>query len=425
MIKKNSRFEQLKIDHRVGQFLARRELSRSSKWTTSLIVFVMLLTFLNLVVVSGILVGLIQGSLDQYKKFSSGDIIISSFLDRDVIENTQEIIPIIETAPFIDAYSVRYSSGGQVEANFRNVVLKDEKRNVVSTFITGINPKKEDQVTSLSSLIVEGSFIDEFDSDAIVIGSFLLQEYNRNEFPGLTTLTNTGVGSRVLVKIGTSSKEFVIKGIIKSKVNDVDGKVFMLESEFRKLANRNNLNANDIAIRLVPGSDALVTKQALIDSGVGESARVQTSEEAIPQFLEQIKTTFSLLGNGISAIGLVVAAITIFIVIFVNAITRRRYIGILKGIGITQRAIIISYILQSLFYALTGSILGIIIVFAFLKPFFDANPINFPFSDGILVATVSGTALRTVILLIATIIAGYIPSRMIIKQNTLAAILGR
>lgn len=425
MIKKNSRFEQLKIDHRVGQFLARRELSRSSKWTTSLIVFVMLLTFLNLVVVSGILIGLIQGSLDQYKKFSSGDIIISSFLDRDVIENTQSILPIVETAPFVDSYSVRYSSGGQVEANFRNVVLKDEKRNVVSTFVTGIDPKKEDEVTSLSSLLVEGSFIDEFDSDAIVIGSFLLQEYNKNEFPGLTTLTDTGVGSRVLVKIGTSSKEFVIKGIVKSKVSEVDAKVFMLESEFQKLANRNDLNANDIAIRLIPGSDSLVTKEALIASGVGETARVQTSEEAIPQFLDQIKTTFSLLGNGISAIGLVVAAITIFIVIFVNAITRRRYIGILKGIGITPRAIIISYILQSLFYALVGSIVGIIIVFAFLKPFFDANPINFPFSDGILVATVSGTALRTVILLIATVIAGYIPSRMVIKQNTLAAILGR
>ncbi len=425
MLEKKTFFEQLRIDHRVGQFLAKKELARSNKWTTSLIVFVMLLTFLNLVVVSGILIGLIQGSLDQYKKYSSGDIIISSFLDRDVIEDTQAIIPIIESAPYVEGYSVRYSSGGRVEANFRNVVLKDEKRNIVSTVITGIDPEKEDEVTALSSLLVEGDFIDEFDSDAIVIGSFLLAKYNKNEFPGLTTLTNTGIGSRVLVTIGDSSKEFVIKGVVKSKVNEVDGKVFMLDSEFKKLANRADLNANDIAVRIIPGSDALVTKEAILASGVGDVARVQTSEEAIPQFLEQIKTTFSLLGNGISAIGLVVAAITIFIVIFVNAITRRRYIGILKGIGITPRAIIISYILQSLFYALIGSLIGIVVVFALLKPYFDANPINFPFSDGILVATVEGTALRTVILLIATVIAGFIPSRMVIRQNTLAAILGR
>lgn len=425
MIQKNSRWEQLKIDHRVGQFLARRELARSSKVTTSVIVAVMFLTFLNLVVVSGLLVGLIQGSLDQYKKFSSGDIIVIPFLGDDVITDTQQIIPIIETAPNVKEYSVRYSSGGSVEANFRNVVLKDEKRNSVSTFVTGIDPKKEDAVTSLSSLLVEGDFIDQFDSDAIVIGSFLLGKYNSNEFPGLTTLTDTGVGSRVLVTIGDSSKEFVIKGIVKSKVNEVDGKVFMLESEFKKLANRTDLNANDIAIRLISGADPVITQQALIASGVGEEGRVQTSEEAIPQFLDQIKTTFALLGNGISLIGLVVASITIFIVIFVNAITRRRYIGILKGIGITPRAIIISYILQSLFYAIIGSFIGILFVFLFLKPFFDANPINFPFSDGILVATPAGVGLRTSILLIATVIAGYIPSRMVIKQNTLAAILGR
>jgi len=131
------------------------------------------------------------------------------------------------------------------------------------------------------------------------------------------------------------------------------------------------------------------------------------------------------LGNAISSIGLVVAAITIFIVIFVNAITRRRYIGILKGIGISKRAIIISYILQSIFYALIGSLLGVIVVFGLLKPYFAQNPINFPFSDGILVATVSGTFTRVLILLIATVIAGYIPARMVAKRNTLDAILGR
>jgi putative ABC transport system permease protein len=175
----------------------------------------------------------------------------------------------------------------------------------------------------------------------------------------------------------------------------------------------------------VPGTDPLIAKAALLEAGVGENGRVQTSDEAIPQFLDQIKTTFGLLGNAISAIGLVVAAITIFIVIFVNAITRRRYIGILKGIGIEPRAIIISYIIQSLLYAVIGAILGIVIVFAFLKPLFDVHPIDFPFSDGILVATVSGTATRTIILLIATIVAGYIPARIVIRQNTLSAILGR
>jgi hypothetical protein len=64
-------------------------------------------------------------------------------------------------------------------------------------------------------------------------------------------------------------------------------------------------------------------------------------------------------------------------------------------------------------------------VFGLIKPYFTAHPINFPFSDGILVATLSGTLIRAGILLIATVIAGYIPAKMVIKQNTLSAILGR
>ncbi len=425
MPKKYGFFEKLRIDIAVGVFLAKRELKRANKWTTTLIVFVMLLTFLNLVVVSGILVGIIQGSLDQNKKFSSGDVIVSSFLNRNKVENSQETIKIVETIPGLRAYSARYTSGGSLQANYRDVLLKNEQPNSVGAQIIGVDPIKEDVVTNISSLLVEGSYLEPTDTDSIIAGSFLFRKYNENEFPGLTTLKDVPVGSRVLLKIGENSKEYTIKGILKSKVGEVDGAVFMLDSEFRKLTGRTDYNVNQIAISLIPGTDPLIAKAALLEAGVGENGRVQTSDEAIPQFLDQVKTTFSLLGNAISAIGLVVAAITIFIVIFVNAITRRRYIGILKGIGIEPRAIIISYIIQSLLYAVIGAAVGIIIVFAFLKPLFDVHPIDFPFSDGILVATVSGTATRTIILLIATIVAGYIPARIVIRQNTLSAILGR
>jgi ABC-type lipoprotein release transport system permease subunit len=425
MPKKQGFFERWGIDITVGIFLAKRELKRANKWTTALIVFVMLLTFLNLVVVSGILVGLIQGSLDQNKKFSSGDVIVSSFLNKTKVDNSQQVIKTVETLPGLRAYSARYTSGGNLRAGYREVLLKDEQPNSVGAQIIGVDPVKEDVVTNISSLLVEGSYLEPTDTDSIVAGSFLFRKYNTNEFPGLTTLKDVPVGSRVLLTIGESSKEYTIKGILKSKVGEVDGAVFMLDSEFRKLTGRTDYNVNQIAISLLPGTSPDVAKAALIAAGVDKDGRVQTAAEAIPQFLDQIKTTFGLLGNAISAIGLVVAAITIFIVIFVNAITRRRYIGILKGIGIEPRAIIISYIIQSLLYAIIGAVLGIIMVFAVLKPFFDANPIDFPFSDGILVATVDGTAIRTGILLLATIVAGYIPARIVIKQNTLSAILGR
>jgi ABC-type antimicrobial peptide transport system permease subunit len=112
-------------------------------------------------------------------------------------------------------------------------------------------------------------------------------------------------------------------------------------------------------------------------------------------------------------------------VIFINALTRRKFIGILKGIGIHGRAIEISYVFQSIFYAVIGSGLGLLLVYAVLVPLFQAHPIDFPFSDGILVAPIDGTMLRVSLLVVSTIIAGYIPAWMIVRRNTLDSILGR
>jgi putative ABC transport system permease protein len=425
MIRNIGFWERLKTDISVGLFLAKREIKRASLWTTSLIIFVMLLTFLNLVVIGGILVGLIEGSVAANKNRNTGDIFITAFLNRENIEQSDTVIKTIQNLPNLENYTARYTGGGTVVADYKKTLLNNEKENSVGAALVGINPVEENEVTGISNVLIEGEYLDNNDSDFIMIGSNLLYKYTPIEFPGFSALKNVETGSKVLLKIGDISKEYTIKGVFKGKVDSVDSRVVMLDTELRKLLGRDNYDVNEIAVKLLPGSDPVFAQQALVTSGIDKYGRIQTAEEAQPKFLQDIKVTFAILGNAISSIGLVVAAITIFIVIFVNAITRRRYIGILKGIGITPRAIVISYIIQSIFYAISGAILGIIVVFALLKPFFASHPIDFPFSDGILVATVGGTITRTIILAMATIIAGYIPARIVIKQNTLSAILGR
>ncbi|MDQ3076330.1 MAG: FtsX-like permease family protein [bacterium] len=410
---------------KVGWFLAKRDIARGSLGTTALIVSVMVLTFLNLVVVSGILVGLIQGSEDAQKRYAIGDIVISSFLNRAYIEQTPEVVNIVKTVPGYKNHTVRYNASARIEANYRKSVKPGELRDGAGGSFMGIDPIQEEKFSGISKFVMRGSFLEPGDQDQIMIGKNLLYEFTPIEAPGFQTLKNVTAGSRVKITVGKISKEYVVKGIIGSKVDNFDTSIIALDSEVRKMTGRNDLNANEVAIQLLPGTDPVTAQQFLIDSGIGEFARVQTAEEAFPKFLKDIKTTFGILGSAISGIGLVVASITIFIVIFVNAITRRRYIGILKGIGINQRAILYSYMLQALIYASLGTAIGLVVLFAFLKPYFVANPINFPFSDGILVATISGTFMRAGILLAATIVAGYIPARIVIRQNTLSAILGR
>jgi ABC-type antimicrobial peptide transport system permease subunit len=188
---------------------------------------------------------------------------------------------------------------------------------------------------------------------------------------------------------------------------------------------RNDGNVAQISVRLRPGSDSSAVRDEIILRGVNKLAKVQTFEDAQPKFLKDMIGTFTMLGNALSSIGLAVASITIFIVIFINAITRRKFIGILKGIGINGKAIEISYIFQSIFYAFCGSVIGLFVVYWLLVPFFIAHPIDFPFSDGILVAPYGETLVRVGLLVLSTVIAGYIPARMIVRKNTLDSILGR
>ena len=413
------------LNIRIGFFLAKRQIRRSSRWTTTLIIFVMFFTFLNLVVVSGILVGLIQGAIDAVRTHYTSDVIISTLSNKTYVENSPEIISIVKSLPQVEAVTARYLEGGTVEANYKTRTDEKEKPNTAAASITGIDPVAEDSVSGISKFIIEGEYLTPQDYDQVLVGSFLVEKYLPIDSPGFSTLRNVSPGTKIRIKVHGVEREVTVKGIIKAKVDEVSLRLFMIDSQLKSIIGRNDYNVDEISIKLKPGVDPSIVRDILKRNGVDRVAKVQTYTDAQPKFIKDMVNTFALLGNMLSSIGLVVASITIFIVIFINAITRRKFIGILKGIGINERTIEISYIFQSFFYAFCGSLIGIVTLYVFLQPAIAAHPIDFPFSDGILVAPIGGTMLRVGLLMITTIIAGFIPARMIVRKNTLDSILGR
>lgn len=412
------------LNIRIGLYLALRQIRRASLWTTSLIIFVMVLTFLNLVVLSGILVGLIQGSINQWRHEYTSDVIVSTLDDKTYIENSPNIIAIINTLPQVAAITPRYREGGVLEANYKTRKETD-KANRVGAQLVGIDPSAEDAVTDLRDSVSSGEYLQAHDYDQVVIGDYLLADRFPIEDPSFPTLKDVDVGSKIRLEVGGVRREVTIKGLLTSKVDGVNRGVYMPESQLRTLIGRTDGNVDEIAIRLKEGADPIAVRDALTQAGVADVAKVQTYEDAQPKFLKDIIATFNMLGGAFSSLGLIVASITIFIVIFINALTRRKFIGILKGIGIDGKAIEYSYVFQSIFYAVVGSSIGLVLVYAFLVPFIAAHPIDFPFSDGILVAPLGQTLLRVALLVCATLIAGYIPAWMIVRKNTLDSILGR
>jgi ABC-type antimicrobial peptide transport system permease subunit len=228
----------------------------------------------------------------------------------------------------------------------------------------------------------------------------------------------------VLVTINGKTNEFVLKGVMGGKT-DITRHALISDTDMKKFIDGDGVAASLITVRTKEQGQEQGVKDILVNNGFNINQKVQIYAEGEPSFVKDLKKVFSILGNAIGSIGLIVAFITIFIVIYINAITRRKYIGIMKGIGITPAVIETSYVMQSIFYGVLGSLIGALLVYFLLIPLFAANPIDFPFSDGIMVAPYYETFIKFSILMFATILAGYIPARSIVKQNTLNAILGR
>jgi putative ABC transport system permease protein len=410
---------------RIGFLLARRQIQRANIWTTILIVFVMMLTFLNLIAVSGVLVGLIAGAEKAVKAESLGDIVITKKAGEDHILETESLLRELQAFPEIETYSERFSGGGVLEANYKERRDLKGSRDTANVTVTGIDPVHENSMSGLSHDVIEGAYLNPDEEGKILIGAYYIKKYASKFGDVFDSVENVKPGDTVRLTIGNISKEFVVKGIIQSKVDQVSLNTYIPEREFRRLFGRTDRNADQVVIRIKPNTNGDTVKAALLQSGLGSLAKIQTFEEGKPKFITDIKNTFNILGTFIGSIGLVVASITIFIIIFINALSRQRQIGILKGIGIERRAIEIAYVLQAAFYAILGSGLGALLTYGFLVPYFDLHPIKFPFSNGILVAPVNETFIRFLVLFTITMVAGFLPAWMIVRKNTLNSILGR
>jgi putative ABC transport system permease protein len=429
----------------LGFFLAVRQIMRGSKWASGLIVFIMMLTFLNLVATSGFLVGIVEGASRSFKDQWTGDIFINNRNEKDYIEHTSDIVGVISSFPQVKSYTTRVVAGAKIEAHWEEK-RKEEDANIVSNQIAGVDPDKEEATTHLSKAIVEGEWLKDGDTEGIVIGAGYLAKYSRvadlvpllrDIKPGDSVRVTVSSKKNVVTQepnfastedLSTTSsvtKDFIVRGIINSKVQIVTARAYVLDSELKKMIGKTDGDVSEISIILHPGIDPYDVKTPLLNNGFAEYAKINTAQEGAPEFLVNIKIFFSIIGTILGSVSVIVALITIFIIIYINALTRRRQIGIMKAIGVTEFAIEFSYICQALFYVLTGSLIALGLIFFVLKPFVDVHPIDTPFARIVLVADFFNVALKFVLVMVVSVFAGYLPARFIVNTNTLNAILGR
>lgn len=408
---------------RVGYFLAKRLVLRSNKYVSGLIIFILMLIFLNLVAMSGLLSGMIESSNIGYYTNYGGSIIVKPLLEKNKIQKADELITFAKSLPGFLGYSPRITTSGRLELDWLGK-KKGSLGNSSGASIIGLDPELENQTTGLSQKMVAGRFLLPEDRDSIILGANLagLGE----SFAVGETLQNVELGEKVLVHYSNGfSKEYTIVGFYRVKLGLLDFSAMVTLKELQNVLQVDGPLYDEISIKTIDPVHPEGFKQYFINAGYNNLNRIETWKESMGSAIEDVNTAFTLIGDIIGGIGLMVGGITIFILIFVNAVSKRKFIGILKASGVNAMAIVLAYIFQALAYTIIAIILGVTVLFGLIDPYITANPIDFPFSDTVLYLPAENVQARITILFIVSFLAGLVPAYLITRQNTLDTILGR
>ncbi len=403
----------------VALFLGYKSIAKGNRTTLALMIFIMSLAFVNLVFISSILNGIVVAINKQVKTNLVSNIIIEPQEEptkKNFIIHSKEIQRQIENLPGVVATVRHYKLAGAIAYD------KERRGNfkTVSGEIIGVDPEREEQMTEVSQGIVAGRYLEGRGSGDILLGSEIAGGYGGGE--ELTSLGGVKIGDKVRVNFSNGiERNFTVRGIFKVNFGMADRQAFITSKEAESVLSVYD-NASQILVK--------IDKLDVEDYYAGQIQKIAPNLK-IKKWtyymggMSGITKSFDMITLIISAIGLAVAAITIFILIYVNVVNKRRQIGILKAIGIKQNIVIYSYIFQALFYTIFGVIIGALLIFYVIEPYFANHPLSLPIGE-VGLALNSQIIIQNILsLLAAAFIAGLIPSRQAARENILKAIFGR
>lgn len=411
---------------RVALFVAIKSIRRGQITTKIVTVFILLLTLLNLTVVGGLLNGITEDVGNNIKKSFTGDIFIEPPKGYDYIKNNNDLFSRLNHDAVV-GYSGRLLKGVTLEYDYKRT-SGNKKPPSAGTTLTGINPEAEAMTTVLPDKIVEGRFLENNDWNSIVLGSSLVDGYVKGSTGVSDTLGYVSIGDKVRARFpGGNTFEFTVIGIVHTKASTIDQRSFVNYKILKQLSGLTNNEYSEIAIQTNSQTAIPSLIKYLEDADAHTSYKndIKEASEAMPKAIADLQKAFALIGNLVGATAVLIGLVTVFVIIFINASSRRRQIGILKAQGIESSALVLSYIFQALFYTIIGVIIGTAILFFFLQGYFEKHPLSLPMADGQLLLGFDYVTVRIIVLIVSSFISGFIPAWFIIRQNTLDSILGR
>lgn len=397
-------------------FLAYTTIKRGNKSTLIMTILIMTLAYINLVFISSVFGGIVEAINMESINNQYANIVIEPAIDKRYIEN-KEAIESIDSIPGVIGSSAHYID--RVLASYdEHKDGKDIKKG--KWVVKSVNVDDETRVTEIHNSIIEGSYLEPGDRNEIVIG----KEIAGGHSGSLEHLSLGGVSVDDSIDILFSNniqRTYNIKGIFSVKNSQVDQMIFLTKKEMESVLKVHNL-ASEIIVK--------IDKTGKEDSYIQEIRQSGFHNEDIKRwdelmgFTSGASASFTMISLILGVIGTIVAGVTIFIIIFVSVVNKRRQIGILKAIGMKESTIILSFVIQAMFYGVVGVLLGVSFILFILRPLFLSNPLDFPVGWVSLKVTFNIIRVSNISLLTASLVGGFLPAFRGARESILDSIWG-
>ncbi|MCK5040486.1 MAG: FtsX-like permease family protein [Candidatus Aenigmarchaeota archaeon] len=391
-------------DIKTAFFMATREIKRGNKGTVIVTVFIMTLAVLNLLFMPCLLDGMDHKNKLQVIDAKFGHVVIEPKEGDSLILNPRSLQKKINSFNEVQGVSLQYSVGATLYYNDKSL----------GRSITFIDPIDEDSVTTIAESIVEGSYLSKLDTDEILIGSESAGTHNPIDISN--SLGGIATGDYVEIKYNNGIiKKYRVKGIYKTNFINADYSLFLNNKEMENIFGTND-RADTILIRLKKENMEYDFIKKLTQIGIGED--IFNSRDRAGLEISQI---FGIIKMILAIIAILVSVTTLFIVIYIDAINKRKIIAVINAIGVNRKIIIYSFIFQSIFYSVSGILIGLFLLYYLIVPYFIANPFMMPFGAVSLLVETEVVVNRMIALIVTAIIAGFVPAYQVTKQNIVEA----
>ncbi len=381
-------------------FYSRKDIFKNQKIFVFITLSIIFATA-NIIIVNGLTDGMIKDLVDNTVDYSSGHLNIYPDDNERFIEGLGIKEQRLAALKDVEAYSPRISASG---------VLSNKDLSA-SVTVLALDPDKDTQVTKLLEKIIKGIAINSNDKNAILIPYRLAEDLKLD------------VGDEADISFENGKiKTYEVKGIVRTGASDFDSStvIMPMNEANQQLAIDNS--ASVILIRLSDKNLADTYKPVVVQNL--EVSNVKTWKEET-EYLLSFASAWQGFSGVISAVGLIAAAISVGIVIYINVIHKTRQIGIMKAIGAKDRFIFAVFITEALLFGAIGISIGDCLGYLGVK-YLEANP----FYDAMIQAWIGARFdshlfyNATAVSFIATILAGVFPAIKASRVDIIDAIWG-